>query len=235
MNLVIITSDKVYKNIDTKKKYDEEDKIGGEDPYSSSKGAADIITNAYKYILEKNGHKIITARAGNVIGGGDWADDRIIADCFKSWIAKKPVKIRNPNSTRPWQHVLEPLSGYLLVGSMLLKNKKNISGNSFNFGPYRSENKKVSDILTILKKDWKDLKLILTKKKSFKEHNLLQLSSRKAKKILNWRSILTFKETIRLTSEWYSALENKENMKAFSHRQIEYYEEKFKQINRYII
>ena len=111
---------------------------------------------------------------------------------------------------------------------MLLKNKKKISGNSFNFGPYRSDNKRVSDILKILKKDWKELKLILTKKKSFKEHNLLQLSSEQAYKILKWRSILTFKETIRLTSEWYSALKNKENMKAFSHKQIRYYEAKFK-------
>ena len=118
-----------------------------------------------------------------MIGGGDWAEDRIIADCFKSWIAGKPVKIRNPYSTRPWQHVLEPLSGYILAGSLLLKNKKKkISGNSFNFGPYRSDNKKVLDILEILKKDWENLKLIITKKKSFKEHNLLQLSSEKAKK-----------------------------------------------------
>ena len=123
-NLVIITSDKVYKNIEIKKKYKEDDKIGGDDPYSSSKGAADIIANSYKHILQKKGHKIIIARAGNVIGGGDWAEDRIIADCFKSWISKKAVKIRNPNSTRPWQHVLEPLSGYLVAGSMLLKNKK---------------------------------------------------------------------------------------------------------------
>ena len=235
MNLVIITSDKVYKNIDKKKKYKEDDKIGGDDPYSSSKGAADIIANSYKYILEKNGHRIIIARAGNVIGGGDWADDRIIADCYKSWVDNKPVKIRNPNSTRPWQHVLEPLSGYLLVGSFLLKNKTKISGHSFNFGPYRSENKKVGDILKILKKDWKNLKFTFTSKKSFREHNLLQLSSQKAKKILNWRSILSFKETIRLTSEWYSALENNQNMQTYTLKQIRYYEENYNKKHNHIL
>ena len=115
INLVLITSDKVYKNINTKKKYIESDKIGGDDPYSSSKGAADIIANSYQLLFKKKGHKIVIARAGNVIGGGDWADDRIISDCFKSWKSNTSVKIRSPNSTRPWQHVLEPISGYLLA------------------------------------------------------------------------------------------------------------------------
>ena len=234
-NLVIITSDKVYKNINTKKKYIESDKIGGDDPYSSSKGAADIITNSYKFLLEKKGHKIIIARAGNVIGGGDWAEDRIISDCFKAWKKGISVKIRNPNSTRPWQHVLEPLSGYLLAGFYLLSNKKKITGNAFNFGPFKSDNKSVKDILLILKKQWKNLKIIFKNENRFIEHKLLQLSSNKAKNILNWKSVLSFNETIKLTSEWYSALEEKKNMNEFTKKQIKYYEKKFYKINKYRI
>lgn len=233
INIILITSDKVYKNLETNKKYKENDIIGGDDPYSGSKGAADIIANSYKHLLNKKKHKIIIARAGNVIGGGDWAENRIIADCYRSWINKNPVKIRNPNSTRPWQHVLEPISGYLLAGSLLLKNKKKISGNSFNFGPRRSENKKVKDILDILKYNWNGLKFIFNQKKDFNEHKLLQLSSEKANKILNWKSILSFRETISLTSEWYTALKSKKNMREYTFNQINYYERKFNLNNKY--
>ncbi len=235
INLVLITSDKVYKNINTKKKYIESDKIGGDDPYSSSKGAADIIAGSYKLLFEKKGHKIIVARAGNVIGGGDWADDRIISDCFKSWKMNKSVKIRNPHATRPWQHVLEPISGYLLAGYYLLSNKKKITGLSFNFGPSKSDNKSVKDILFLLKEQWKGLKIIFKKEKSFVEHTLLQLSSQKAKKILKWESVLNFNETIKMTSEWYRALIEKKNMTDFTKAQIKYYEKKFHQINNYEI
>ena len=235
INLVLITSDKVYKNINTKKKYIESDKIGGDDPYSSSKGAADIIANSYQLLFKKKGHKIVIARAGNVIGGGDWADDRIISDCFKSWKNNTSVKIRNPNATRPWQHVLEPISGYLLAGHYLLRDSKKITGESFNFGPSNSDNKSVKDILLILKKQWKGLKIVFESQDSFLEHNLLQLSSKKAKKILNWRSVLNFEETIKMTSEWYKALREKKNMTQFTIGQIKYYEKKFHKINNYKI
>ena len=235
INLVLITSDKVYKNINTKKKYVESDKIGGDDPYSSSKGAADIIANSYKLLFKKKGHKIIIARAGNVIGGGDWAEDRIISDCFKSWKSNKVVKIRSPHSTRPWQHVLEPISGYLLAGCYLLTESKKISGNSFNFGPSKSDNKSVRDILSILRKQWRGLKIKFVKDNNFTEHKLLQLSSLKAKKVLNWKSVLNFDETIKLTSEWYNALSKKQNMTKFTLDQIEYYKKKFHKVNNYRI
>lgn len=235
INLVLITSDKVYKNINTKKKYIESDKIGGDDPYSSSKGAADIIANSYQLLFKKKGHKIVIARAGNVIGGGDWADDRIISDCFKSWKSNTSVKIRSPNSTRPWQHVLEPISGYLLAGHYLLSDSKKINGESFNFGPSNSDNKSVQDILLILKKQWKGLKIIFENQDNFVEHKLLQLSSKKAKKILNWRSVLNFEETIKMTSEWYRALREKKNMTQFTIGQIKYYEKKFNKISNHRI
>lgn len=235
LRLVLITSDKVYKNINTKKKYVESSKIGGDDPYSSSKGAADIIANSYKFLFTKKNHKIIIARAGNVIGGGDWAEDRIISDCFKSWIKNTPVKIRNPNATRPWQHVLEPLSGYLLAGYYLLSNKKDITGHSFNFGPSKFDNKSVKDILFILKKQWKGLEVIFKKEKNIIEHNLLQLSSIKANKILNWKTVLNFDETIKFTAEWYIALKQNKNMREFTQNQIKFYEKKFNKINNYKI
>lgn len=235
INLVLITSDKVYKNLDTGEKYVETSKIGGDDPYSSSKGAADIIANSYKFLFEKKGHKIVIARAGNVIGGGDWAEDRIISDCFKSWKKKKAVKIRNQYSTRPWQHVLEPLSGYILSGYYLLKNKKGITGESFNFGPSKFDNKSVKDIVMILKKKWSGLEVNYEKKLKFNEHNLLQLSSKKAEKILNWRSVLNFNETITLTAEWYWALINKKNIIKFTINQIKYFEKKFLKTNNFKI
>ncbi len=235
ISLVLITSDKVYKNINTQKKYVESDKIGGDDPYSSSKGAADIISGSYKLLFKKKGHKIIIARAGNVIGGGDWSEDRIISDCFKSWIKNKPVKIRSLKSTRPWLHVLEPISGYLLAGNYLLKNKNNVNGMSFNFAPSKSVNKSVGDILLILKKKWKGLKIVLKKDENFLEHKLLQLSSKKAKKNLNWKSVLNFEETIDMTSEWYKALIEKKNMTIFTTDQIKYYQKKFHKSNKFRI
>ena len=127
----------------------------------------------------------------------------------------KSVKIRNPHATRPWQHVLEPISGYLLAGYYLLSNKKKITGLSFNFGPSKSDNKSVKDILFLLKEQWKGLKIIFKKEKSFVEHTLLQLSSQKAKKILKWESVLNFNETIKMTSEWYRALIEKKKHDRF--------------------
>jgi CDP-glucose 4,6-dehydratase len=234
-NLVLITSDKVYKNLDTGKKYVETSKIGGDDPYSSSKGAADIIANSYKFLFKKKGHKIVIARAGNVIGGGDWAEDRLVSDCFNSWKKNKAVKIRNQYSTRPWQHVLEPLSGYLLAGYYLLSDKKNITGEAFNFGPSRFDNKTVRDIILILKKKWSGLKIIYEKEHRFTEHYLLQLSSKKAEKILNWRSVLSFNETIKFTAEWYKALRNNQKINKFTINQIKYFEKKFYKINNFKI
>ena len=151
-NTVIVTSDKCYENLNLVRGYREEDRLGGHDPYSASKASAEIVFRSYfKSILKNNKIRIATARAGNVIGGGDWSPDRLIPDCVKAWASYQKVKIRNPDSTRPWQHVLEPLSGYIALSYFLDKNK-NINGDSFNFGPRIKEVATVRKVLQISQK-----------------------------------------------------------------------------------
>ena len=149
---IIITSDKSYKNLEIKRGYREEDILGGIDPYSSSKASAElIIPDLFQFILNKKNIKVGVARAGNVVGGGDWSKDRLIPDCMKSWSKSKKVLIRSPNSTRPWQHVLDALYGYIL--SLNLKSDR-FNGNVFNFGPSLNSNFKVIDVLNLAKKSW---------------------------------------------------------------------------------
>ena len=203
-SVVIITSDKCYQNNEIKRGYRETDRLGGDDPYSASKAAAEIIFNAYLksnfFNLKKLG--IATARAGNVIGGGDWSKDRLIPDCMRSWVKKKSVKIRNPNSTRPWQHIFDVINGYLTLAVKLKKNKK-LHGEAFNFGPNMSKNYKVREILKKSKKIWPSIKWKISKEKNFKENFLLNLNNTKAKKVIKWRPILDINKSIKLTIEWY--------------------------------
>jgi CDP-glucose 4,6-dehydratase len=203
---VIITSDKCYLNVEKNEGYKETDRLGGLDPYSASKASAELVVASQikSFIGTKHKVRIATARAGNVIGGGDWSDNRIIPDYIKSIKRKKILKIRSPNSTRPWQHVLEPLYGYLELAAAL-KFKKNIHGQSFNFGPEKYANKTVLDVIKEMKKillagNWK---IVKTAKNKGKEAKLLNLNCSKAKKILKWKSILNFKETIRMVASWY--------------------------------
>ena len=155
---------------------------------------------------KKNKVKIASARAGNVIGGGDWSNNRIIPDYIKSIQNNKSLNIRNPKSTRPWQHVLEPLHGYLKLASEL-RNKKAINGQSFNFGPKKYDNKTVIDVIKEVKKniDKGSWKITRTNKQKNKEAKLLYLNSNKAKKYLNWKSLLSFSEGIKFTSDWYKS------------------------------
>jgi len=224
---VMITSDKCYKNIETKKGYKENDMLGGEDPYGASKSAAEIAINSYvKSFFNKKNNKnyIVSTRAGNVIGGGDWSENRLLPDCIKSWGNKRSAKIRNPKSTRPWQHVLEVVYGYLLLAKKLKSNKK-LHGQSFNFGPNMKYNFKVLDVLNKSKLFWKDINWRVEKRKSFKENVLLNLNNEKAKKYLNWKPVLTFEKTIQLTIEWYKyyCLENKKLIFKKSVDQIKIY------------
>ena len=222
---IIITSDKSYKNLEIKRGYVEEDQLGGYDPYSASKGAAEFAIRSYikSYFNEKSKIKIAIARAGNVIGGGDWSADRLIPDCIKSWSKNHKVKIRNPKSTRPWQNVLEALSGYILLAIKLQSNPK-LHGEAFNFGPNNRYNYPVRSLLNEIKVIWPTIKWSIEKdKKKFKESNLLKLNCKKAKKKINWYSLLTFKENVRMTIEWYRAyykIKKKVNMKKFSENQI---------------
>ena len=202
---VIVTSDKCYKNLKLIRGYHEDDRLGGHDPYSASKASAEIIFKSFfNSILKKNKNiRIATARAGNVIGGGDWSSYRLVPDCVRAWSLKKKVYIRSPNSTRPWQHVLEPLSGYIALSYNLKKNK-NINGQSFNFGPKINEVATVKKVLQISKKYWKQAKFKVYNEKFFKEDHLLRLNSSKAYKILKWKKILSLEKTLELTMGWYS-------------------------------
>ena len=236
---VIITSDKSYKNIEISRGYKENDLLGGKDPYSASKGSAEFVIQSYinSYFLKKKNNVFISvARAGNVIGGGDWSSDRLIPDCMKSYSKNKSVEIRNLYSTRPWQHVLDIIYGYLTLCSTLYKNKK-IHGEVFNFGPSKKSNFTVFYILTKIKNILPNLKWkTFEKRNTFYESKLLKLNSNKAKLKLGWNSILTIDESIRLVSEWYNNFYNKKNrnkkkdLYKFSVSQINYYTKKLKKL-----
>ena len=204
---VIITSDKCYKNYELSRGYSEIDELGGSDPYSASKGAAELAIQSHIksfFPLESSKIRISSARAGNVIGGGDWAKDRIIPDCVKSWEQGNSVKLRNPQATRPWQHVLEPLSGYLTLAIALTK-KNELHGEAFNFGPSQEQDKSVLDLVNEMSNHWEKVKWNIAEiefRDKF-EAGLLKLDSTKSKKILGWEATMSFYQTIKMTSEWY--------------------------------
>ena len=226
-NLVFITSDKCYLNDNRKKAYNENDTLGGEDLYSSSKASAELIFYSYykSFFSDNNRIKYATARAGNVIGGGDMKEDRIVPDVVKSLIHNNSLFIRNPKSVRPWQHVLEPIYGYLVLGHYLIKNKlSNRIKPSWNFGPNSSNFKTVLEVVkTIILKWGINKKIIFKKNKVFKESSLLKLNSNKAYKELMWRPKLNFKETMSLTVDWYKALQANEDLEEISKKQINYF------------
>lgn len=230
---IIITSDKCYDNVEWIYGYREIDRLGGEDPYSGSKGAAEVIANSYMHSFFKEGFpNICTTRAGNVIGGGDWAKDRIVPDIVRCWSENKPVEIRNPYSTRPWQHVLEPLSGYLCLGQELFKAKATQRNQAFNFGPDSKVNKTVGELIEEMKQIWANSpgwnnKYINDGKK---EANLLKLSCDKANNLLKWYPVLGFDETIDFTMSWYINFYNRKNhIFNFTTDQIKFYTSKAKE------
>ena len=225
---IMITSDKSYKNIEIKRGYVESDRLGGIDPYSASKASAELALKSYINTFFKNKKKNIVfgiARAGNVIGGGDWADDRLIPDCMKSWSRKEMAKIRNPKSTRPWQHVIEAICGYLIFAQKLKINSK-LNGEVFNFGPDNKNNFSVINLIKELEKNNLKLKWKIVEEKNNIESNLLKINSNKAKNLLRWKCILSFKETINYLAEWYKEYYNKKNMYSFTINQIYKYEKK---------
>ena len=222
---VIITSDKCYLNQEINRGYSEKDILGGKDPYSASKAAAENIFFAYNHSFFKNQKNIgiATARAGNVIGGGDWSKNRIIPDCAKSILKKKNLTIRNPNSTRPWQHVLEPISGYLLLAKKLTE-KPNLYSGSYNFGPSLNQTLSVKKVVNIFFQELGIKKKILRNKGKFKESKILKLNSNKSKKKLNWKNIWSIKKSIKETAKWYEQyIFNKKNIKVFTLDQIRRY------------
>ena len=210
---VIITSDKCYENQEWDWGYRESDRLGGSDPYSATKGSAELAFSSFykSFFKDKSVSKIriASARAGNVIGGGDWAEDRLVPDCIKAWVKKSQVTIKSPESTRPFQHVLEPLSGYISLAEQLNTNDL-ISGESFNFGPPSNANYRVIDVVKALSMNWIDSKWeIKTNKDNFSETKLLKLNCDKALSLIKWEPSLDFKTTMKFTSDWYYSFYNK--------------------------
>jgi CDP-glucose 4,6-dehydratase len=204
---VLITSDKCYENVEWEFGYRETDPLGGKDPYSVSKACAELAIRAYmhSYFSSPTSARIASTRAGNVIGGGDWARDRIVPDCARAWERGKALVVRNPKATRPWQHVLEPLGAYLWLMSRLLETPHQVMGEAFNFGPNGDANHAVDQLVSELEKSWKghgfqfngaatDLK---------PEAGLLKLNCDKALRRLQWKATLSFEEGVRMTGEWY--------------------------------
>ena len=204
-NVIIITSDKCYENLEWEWGYKETDKLGGADPYSASKATAEIAMQSYvkSFFKDKNNHiKICSVRAGNVIGGGDWAKDRIVPDFIKAWQENNIIKLRNPKATRPWQHVLEPLSGYLLLSYKLSKNN-NLHGEAFNFGPNAKYVTTVEALVKKLSLYLSGSKYLIEENDQLYESGLLKLNCDKAINVLGWSSVLDFDETIEFIAEWY--------------------------------
>jgi CDP-glucose 4,6-dehydratase len=210
--IINITSDKCYENKEWIWGYRENDPMGGHDPYSASKGCSEILTSSYRnsfFNVEDYGKKhnilLASARAGNVIGGGDWAEDRLIPDIIRAASTGEKVEIRNPKATRPWQHVLEPLSGYLTLGWKLLQGEKKFAS-GWNFGPEIENNVPVSEIVTLSKTYWSDIDFTESENKdAVHEANLLMLDCSQAKKVLKWKPVWNFPKTLKKTIEWYKA------------------------------
>ena len=222
-SVVIITTDKVYKIKKNNKAYRELDQLGGFDPYSASKVATEIVVESYIKSFFKNSilkNRISTVRAGNVIGGGDYSTNRLIPDIISTINNKKKLKIRNPNHIRPWQHVLDPLMGYLILAKKQYIGKVDNKLHSWNFGPNKSNFKKVIDIVKYIK-TIKKFEYILTKNNiNFKETEILKLNSLKAKKKLNWTSKWNLTKSIIKTLEWNENIKNGISAKDMCERQF---------------
>ena len=221
-SLTFITSDKCYENVEWIWGYRENDSMGGHDPYSASKGAAEIVFSSYlrSYFSSNLNICAASARAGNVIGGGDWSADRIIPDCIRAIESGDPIVLRNPKSTRPWQHVLEPISGYLLLGAKLWNDPELYSG-SWNFGPSTSEFKNVGQVASRIVEMMGKGTIEISKEKNHQhEANLLQLNCDKASQILGWSPRWNVEKTIEETSNWYNAYLNGGDMQLVSNKQI---------------
>src|ERR1035437_3544523 len=204
--MVVVTTDKCYENKEWVWGYRETDPLGGHDPYSASKGGSELVAASYRnsYFNIPHGPQLATARAGNVIGGGDWSEDRLIPDLVRSVETGKSLEIRSPAATRPWQHVLESLSGYLMLGQQLLAKNASFA-QAWNFGPEREGNRPVEQVLTELKTHWPKVEWDCSDTPQPHEAQLLHLDSSKARERLLWRPVWSFNEGIAGTAEWYRA------------------------------
>ena len=206
-SVVIVTTDKCYENQEWIHSYREIDPMGGHDPYSSSKGAAELLTSTYRrsyFSNQKSKIKLASARAGNVIGGGDWATDRILPDCIRALSKNENIVVRNKISRRPWQHVLEPLSGYLQLAAMLhLSTASKNYESAFNFGPSLASNRTVAEVVDEVLLHWPGSWLDQSDPTAVHEAVLLNLATDKAHHLLGWQPVWSFKETVTETVNWY--------------------------------
>jgi CDP-glucose 4,6-dehydratase len=220
---VVVTSDKCYENLEWIWGYRESDRLGGHDPYSNSKGCAELVTASYrKSFFPPNGSShIASARAGNVIGGGDWAQDRLIPDAIRAFVAGRPLQIRNPNAIRPWQHVLDPISGYLRLAQCLYQDGSRYA-EGWNFGPRTSSEVPVSEVVSRVAQAWgKSASWEIEGGPHPHEAAYLKLDCSKAASRLNWSPAIEFEKGIALTADWYRAFANKEDLRAVTEAQIE--------------
>ncbi|MBC9031394.1 CDP-glucose 4,6-dehydratase [Sphingomonas sp. JC676] len=225
--VVVVTSDKCYSNREWPWGYREIDRLGGADPYSASKGCAELVVDAYRnsFFREPGGPIIASARAGNVFGGGDWSEDRLVPDVVRAVTAGQPISVRNPRSVRPWQHVLEPLAGYLMLAAGMMEGNRAIDS-AWNFGPDSAGVVDVETLVSAFREAWKPRALEVQFDRSDTsrpEAGLLSLDSSKAKLGLGWHPRLTMEQAVTLTVDWYRAHLDHAEMRAFSERQIEQY------------
>lgn len=232
---VLVSTDKCYKNRNWEWGYRENDSLGGDDPYSTSKACMELAIQSYfkSYFSAKKSQLISSVRAGNVIGGGDWAKDRIVPDCVRQWSKNGIPLLRSPHSIRPWQHVLEPLSGYLQIAAVLYQEAKKqnpselFHGEAFNFGPHPSQSRSVIELVDELRTHWgKKVSYTVSKKIEAvkKEQSILKLTCEKARDRLYWEPTLNFRETVEMTSRWYKEYyERRTDMTKFTQSQIHFF------------
>ncbi|MBB3291037.1 MULTISPECIES: CDP-glucose 4,6-dehydratase [unclassified Rhizobium] len=202
--IVVVTTDKCYENKEWTWGYREIDPLGGHDPYSSSKAGTEIVAASFRrsFFNTPKGALLATARAGNVIGGGDWSEDRLIPDLVRAVSGQQALEIRSPRSTRPWQHVLDCLSGYLTLGQALIE-RNGSAADAWNFGPDREGNRSVEALLTAFARDWPNVNWRLSQDTHPHEAQLLQLDSSKSRQLLKWRPVWAFDEAVNVTARWY--------------------------------
>ena len=230
-SVICVTSDKCYENVGKIKGYKETDMLGGIDPYSASKSSAELLIRSYVESFFKKTNKcgVSSVRAGNVIGGGDWSDNRLIPDCIKSLSKNKKIVLRNPNFSRPWQLVLEPLKGYLILAEKQFNHPSKYSG-AWNFGTETKSSVSVRKIVEFIIKFWGKGIIKIFNKNKFHEQQNLQIDSTKAKKLLNWKTSYSTKKAVEVTTDWYSkVLRSKMKPSEITNQQIkEYMKNSFK-------
>ena len=229
--IVSVTTDKCYENKEWVWGYRENEPLGGYDPYSSSKGCAELVTSAYRRsFMQKQGIGLASARAGNVIGGGDWAEDRLIPDILRAFEKNQPVIIRNPGSTRPWQHVMEPLSGYLVLAEALYNNPSRYA-EAWNFGPKDEDVKPVDWILNAMTKKWEGSSWELDTQCNPHEAGYLKLDISKAKSRLKWQPTWNLETTLKKIVSWHKDWLNKSNMQERTIEEINQFMVEHNEIN----